>query len=193
MNKDYCFIVLEGLDGCGKSTIARKLSEELICKIYKTPHYLFDQIREIIDEEASTDARFFFYLSSVLDASEKIERLLDESHVVCDRYIYSTLCYHYVLNPKLSSFNIDCLDILRPDFAFYLRASYQERLKRISIREHKNLDEFPINNYHSKDFLRKVEREFNNLKDVILIDTDKVSVDEVTKKIQKHITISINK
>lgn len=191
MSKKFYFIVIEGIDGSGKSIVSNKLSEKLNCELYKTPPYPFDQIRAVIDENTNAEARFFFYLASVLYASEEIKQILERSHIVCDRYIYSTVCYHYAIDPTLARFDINRLNILKPDFVFYLNASYEERIRRIARRENKEIEDIIGENYNEKDFLSKVEKEFSRYKEMILIDTEKYTIDETVNHILKRMPLSI--
>lgn len=180
------FIVIEGLDGSGKTTTCKTLAEELEAVVYKTPPYPFDQIRANIDSDVSADSRFFFYISSILHASSEINIALNERDVVCDRYIYSTLCYHYALNPKLAYFKLDDFDILRPDFVFYLWAPYEVRIRRITQRDNKDPHKLNDNHHNDKLFLSKVEAEFKNFHEMILIDTADMSTHNIIKQIKEE-------
>jgi len=92
------FIALEGIDGSGKTTVCKLLSKKMKAYLYKTPSWPFANLREIIDKTVDIKSRFYFYLSSVFHASAEIEELLKKRHVVCDRYILSTLCYRQTLS-----------------------------------------------------------------------------------------------
>ena len=128
------FIVLEGIDGAGKSTVSRLLADSIGATLIRTPQRGFSDARTLIDEEAELQSRFFFYLSTVLFASEKIKRLLKDSHVVCDRYIVSTLGYHKSLGLDLK-FDLSSIELTKPDFTFFLRLDDEdERQRRIKGR-----------------------------------------------------------
>jgi thymidylate kinase len=147
MSEKSIFIVIEGLDGSGKSTICEKLGHKLNCTIYKTPSFPYSKIRSEVDSTADAAARFFFYLSSVFYASTEISALLKKNSVVCDRYLYSTICYHAILNPSFSKFAIGDWNILRPDFTFFLSTPFEERVRRIAAREASELsgtNVFPV-------------------------------------------------
>lgn len=187
MVKKFYFIAIEGLDGSGKGTVSKKLSKELNCKLYVTPPYPFNQIKIDIDKNTNSEARFFFYLASILHASKEIRQILKRKHVVCDRYIYSTVCYHFALNPNLAYFDIIHLDILRPDFVFYLNASYEERVRRIAKRENRKIEDVMNDKYGNRDFLFKVEKEYGRFKEINKIDTENRTIDEIVTQIKEII------
>ena len=133
--KRHPFICVEGIDGVGKSTVARKLAETINGVYFKTPSKPYSDVREAIDEQADTASRFYFYLSSVTFASQKITRLCSETPVVCDRYIYSTYAYHFVkdatLRTKVLALPVLPPTILVPDFTVLLTADEPERQRRL--------------------------------------------------------------
>ena len=138
----FRFIVIEGIDGSGKSTIARGLSNKLSCHYYRTPPDIISKclvsttdqsvtLREYIDQKAfdQPQMRFLFYLFSLMQASNDILHLLKTNHVVCDRYIASTLVYHRILDPRLNSIDFDWLDIISPDYEILLTIRDTETLR----------------------------------------------------------------
>lgn len=138
------FIVLEGIMGSGKTTLAKMLAERLGGVYYNTPAS-FREIRSLADRSLSIEARYYFYLSLNLQVSSEVSELLREKPVICDKYIWSTFCYHKTLGLDLSCF--PQLNILMPDFCFLIFCENQIRLERISKRD-------PINDY-SKDYIRQ--------------------------------------
>lgn len=109
------FIVLEGIMGSGKTTLAKMLAERLNGVYYNTPAS-FREIRPMADEGLSIKARYYFYLSLNSQTSLEVGELLKEKTVICDKYIWSTFCYHKTFGLNLSCF--PQLDILMPDFCF---------------------------------------------------------------------------
>ena len=80
-------ICIEGIDGTGKTSVARRLAREISATYYSTPPEPFRRIRKRVDRTADPATRFFFYMSSVQRASGEINTLLHSGDVVCDRYI----------------------------------------------------------------------------------------------------------
>src|SRR5262249_37314372 len=92
----HLFVVLEGIDGSGKTTVGqlttRALNESGIpCVYVKSPSEPFSVIASDIARIDDVDVRFMFFLASVRHISEQIREKLANASVICDRYIYSTL------------------------------------------------------------------------------------------------------
>jgi len=137
------FIVIEGVSGSGKTEISRRLAQQMPARYYATPSAPFSKIRGEVDRKLALDARFLFYLSSVVHASWEIEKVLEKQSVVCDKYIWSTICYHtvYGLNIK-DTFN----HLYRePDYVFLLVCDDEKRLHRLRNRgQIKNMERFNL-------------------------------------------------
>lgn len=132
------FIVIEGLDGTGKSTTAKALAEALDGKFLTTPLDKFKEVRpeleDIYGEESL--ARQLFYASTAVCSSNRVgEELTQHGCVVIDRYWLSTQVYHswrtggaHFLLPEVEN------SILKPDLTVYLNISLDERIKRLGGR-----------------------------------------------------------
>lgn len=144
------FIVIEGVDGVGKTTLAKSLCKQLKGAYYKTPPTVFETInhkgntfslkahlaQDFID---SPRARFLFYLSGVLLASKEISHLLKQSDVVCDRYLSSTMAYHFEADVALRELDLAPLQILQPDIELLLTIQDQDSLAgRLNSRPNKS-------------------------------------------------------
>ncbi len=132
------FIVIEGLDGTGKSTLAKALAKKLDAELLSTPDIALKDARSTIDDayQDSPLARQLFYASTVVDVSEKIKRLLSEGkNIVVDRYWLSTQVYH---NWKSNGrhFDLDEVEqyLAKPDFTIYLNLPLAERKARLRNR-----------------------------------------------------------
>jgi len=88
------FVAIEGLDGCGKSTVARLLARRIQAFYYPTPPPLYRKIRHAVDGSHSRVEHFHFYVAALIRASREIEMLLEQGPVVADRYLASTAAYH---------------------------------------------------------------------------------------------------
>ena len=82
------FIVIEGVDGSGKSEAGRIVSNMLGALYIESPLPEFKLVREYIDEYSSPVGRFLFYLSTNLDLSRVIKNNLESQDVICARYYY---------------------------------------------------------------------------------------------------------
>lgn len=126
------FIVLEGISGSGKTELGNRLAQQISAMYYTTPPTLFQPLRKSVDDIACMEARFLFYLASVVQASHEISKILESQSVVCDKYIMSTICYHTVfgLNVAIPS----STSYLQPDVTFLITCSEEIRIKRLYNR-----------------------------------------------------------
>ena len=141
------FVVFEGIDGSGKSSVCKAVSEMLSA----------DGIRTILTAEPTKDEiGMILRDGKVKDISDETEALLfvadraqhtvrikewlsDGIVVICDRYYASTLAYQAApLNGK--ALDMDWLVTLNekvtiePDVTFLMDIRPEEGLKRISVR-----------------------------------------------------------
>ena len=196
------FIVFEGIDGSGKSTISNllfdKINSELgnIHRTYEpTDSPIGSVIRNILNKRIVSDEKTIgaLFLADRLDHIQNpvtgILNYLDKGiNVISDRYYYSSYAYHV---PALSlgwliDANKACADLLRPDIVFYLNISIEESMKRLNktrqfhdLFETKEKIEQVIENYKEA-----ISRE--GMKDnVVIIDGHKSVesiIDEVWRK-----------
>jgi thymidylate kinase len=179
-SKKYPFVVVEGIDGTGKSTIARLVAAKLRGEYYKTPPTPFASVRAAIDERMDSLSRFYFYLSSVCSAASEIGIILERKPVVCDRYIYSTYAYHFVMDPKLRQCKLP-LSILMPDLAILLTVNEETRKLRLRQRGTPP-PECPLADERNSEFLRRVNDEFLSMP-LKVIDTTQHKPDSIAGEI----------
>jgi thymidylate kinase len=117
MHTQNKFIVLEEIMKSGKTVLSKMLAEKLNGVYYNTPTS-FREMRPVADKSLSLKAGYYFYLSLNLQVSSEVSELLKEKTVICDKYIWSTFCYHKTFGLNLSCF--PKLDILMPDFCFLI-------------------------------------------------------------------------
>ena len=138
-----------GLDGCGKSTMIRMLSEDLSRDGYevfltKQPTDMMrksDIFRTYMD---TSDPSQYEYLSlSLMAAADRIQHvnhviipaLMEGKFVISDRYFYSCLA-----NLRARGFKEDAWiyevskNIIKPDLAFFLDAPVSVALERVRSR-----------------------------------------------------------
>ncbi|MGM0405271.1 MAG: dTMP kinase [Thermoplasmatota archaeon] len=156
------FIVLEGIDGSGKSSVVRSLK-----KLH--PDYYFTQ--EPSDTEAGTLAKkaanrkhspyldLFLYLADRVEHTEEIKEKLDSGKtVICDRYWGSTSAYQAASDEISLKYteSIQMPFILEPDLTILFDLDPETALRRISDRDIKS-------KYEKMEFLKKVRENYLTL------------------------------
>jgi len=133
------FVVIEGMDGCGKTTLTRFLSEKLDMKLIPTPpknYEIFTNARVYFDGQSESIRRAFYSLGNYLAA---VDVANSDKPVVMDRYWHSTAAYAVANEIKsgdtTSVFDLSWpSDLLQPDVVIFLQVSETERMRRFSSR-----------------------------------------------------------
>ena len=202
-NKIGKVIVLEGIDGCGKGTQTKLLSEFLsnkghsvVCKRY--PEYgkpIGDLINEWLhskeyDFNANTQTLLYF-ADFVKDDEELENNLKNGKIVISDRYFTgSTVVYQKIKGVPLEKMlNLEkFFELKKPDVVIYIRISPETSFKRKS--KQKELDR------HEKDkiFLNKVFENYEErAKDNIFCKWEIVDGEQPIEKVTEDILNIIDK
>ena len=200
------FIVFEGMDGTGKSTIAKRTEKwlnETNQKVLYTKEPggspIGNKIRDIVLYNTScnelTDILLF-----MVQRNEHIYRTIKpnlekDTIVLCDRYIFSSLVYQGLMDGKFD-YVYDLhkqLDLIfEPDLLLIFKADPNVTIKRLS-----NGDKFEM---HDSEYFNKVQKHY--LEDIPKIVSDKCSVqiidanedeDNVFDQVKKKITYILSK
>ncbi len=164
------FIVIEGIDGAGKTTQAELLAAHLRAQdrqVLRTaePTSLPTgaALREALSgrvKKTESEMAVMFVLDRIahnLHPTEGIEVLLSEGiDLICDRYYYSNLAYQGQSTDYAwcKTMNLSCPDIRRPDLCIYLDLAPEQSLARIR----KGRDHVEI--YENTETLTKVRDAF---------------------------------
>ena len=146
------FIVLEGIDGSGKTTQIKRLADYLCknkhrCLITKEPtngpigSLALETVRGLSSLSPDTLALLF--------AADRSEHILHDIrpalesgiHVICDRFIYSNLAYQGETIPQKTIFAYNSQFLLQPDLTVFIDTSPEECTRRI-ISSRKSLELF---------------------------------------------------
>lgn len=140
------FVVIEGIDGCGKTTVSKKIVEKLSSMGYKTI-YTFEPYTSPFSEalrryiEVYGDAEVEIeILSMALDrifhVKKVIEPFLNQGYIViCDRYVYSSIAYQGAKNGDMEWIKIVNRYAIKPDIAIYLRVPLEVALERLKYKQ----------------------------------------------------------
>lgn len=184
------FIVLEGLDGTGKSTVASALVAQLVAEgipaeALHTPSDGFRLSARYVNDNCNPAVRFLFYLAAVLDASDYIRSRRQSAVVVCDRYYFSTLAYHRASGVD-AAVDLNALEFEQPDFVFYLDTDQEIRAQRVLNRAMQTLGD--VHGASDTELVRRIREEFSRF-DMIRIDTTHKNVSSVVSDIRYRIRL----
>lgn len=142
------FIVIEGLDGSGKTTIVKLLKERYAAinhpcytTFEPTNNHVGRLMRSIIsgkiDNIENETISLLFAADRYQHLHSEILPALEHSHVICDRYFYSSIVYQGLdaaAVERVIAYNQAAIDIRRPDVIFFLDITPEESLRRVVTR-----------------------------------------------------------
>lgn len=204
------FISFEGIDGSGKSTIAKLVDEQLKKEGYQTVLTrepggvkIAEDIRAIILDKNNTNLDdhtevLLFAAARRQHLKERILPALKENKIVlCDRFVDSSLAYqgggkHLGVN-EVYNINIFATDNLLPDLTLLFDMDPQEALKRIDNnkeREVNRLDLEKLSFYETtrNTFLDLAKKYPTRIK---IVNASK-SIHEVLNEAMKIIKVKLN-
>ncbi len=156
------FIVFEGIDGSGKSTIARELSGAME-DLYITSEPTDSEVGRLADKAAYEDTtpylELFLYLGDRAEHTEAIEKELAKGRsVLCDRYWGSTAAYQAAHGMIDMDYLVDIQKpfVLEADVTILFDVEVEEALDRISSRD-------DTSKYERSSFLQKVRDNYLEL------------------------------
>jgi dTMP kinase len=130
------FIVLEGLDGVGKSTLARRLATDHGYQLMTTPGAELLPIRaEIVNGLGNSQtAKALFYAATVQAEGEKARVFIQHGQaVIMDRYSASTIAYAHERGVTLDLTSL-LIQAYQPHLSILLTLDEDERQQRLHSR-----------------------------------------------------------
>ncbi len=155
------FIVLEGIDGCGKTTVAKLLAPKLKAWSTKEPTTTSGagkKIKAILEHKKAAPPILELqklYMADRALHTKKIEAVLGAGkNVVCQRYAMSTFAYGM-------AFGIPHKDLkhkfLEPDMTFLLDLPAEIAMKRIKSRKQ------GLEYFEKQEKLKKIRAQYKKL------------------------------
>ena len=152
MNNTGKFIVIEGIDGCGKGTQTKVLSDFLSQKGYsivlrKYPEYgkpIGDLISNWLyskEYDFNVEAQTLLYFADFIKDKEYLENNLKDGKIILsDRYFTSTIVYQKIKGMPISKLETlsQMFGLVKPDLVIYIKISPETSFERKSSQ--KDLD-----------------------------------------------------
>lgn len=186
MREKHPIILLEGLDGCGKTSLAGRLQSGLGMTCIKAPPPELSILRPYFDGCGSIPVRRAFFMLGNIMTGEEARRLSRLSPVLIDRYAPSTWAYRA---GEDSSFRIPESwpdDLLRPEALIVLEAEEGVRLARLSGRgEGKTAEEVSLESDGKSERVKAAYREIAErffAGRSLILDTSRLSREEVAER-----------
>ncbi|MEM3696019.1 MAG: dTMP kinase [Candidatus Bathyarchaeia archaeon] len=142
-----CFICIEGLDGCGKTTqtklLVRRLKRLGYAAVYTAEPSLGKIGRFIRKYCLHGGKRVSAIVEALLFAADRFEHVNNEivpalnagKIVVSDRYVYSSLAYQGAAGIDLKWIEAINRHALRPDLAIFIDVEPETAIKRLKFKK----------------------------------------------------------
>jgi len=161
----YPFIVLEGIDGCGKSTQVEELLKllkrrRLSTAVHKYPTAEAAAVHEHLEHKRKLDgdALFEAFVDDLQKNQAKLAQDRQRAWVIADRYCISTAAYQGVdgrLAERVKQ--LEKYEWIKPDLVLWLDVGVDEAMS------HKSAQKSPDRHEADRAFLEKVRTNFDAL------------------------------
>jgi len=198
MKKGF-LISIEGIDGCGKSTLAKNLYTHLMVKnikvlLTKEPGQtaIGEKIKKILYEEKSkltAKTEFLLFASSRAQHFEEviIPHLKEGFLIISDRMGDSSLAYQgFGLDldiNTLKSINSWAMNNIEPDLTIYIRLELSKAFTRMKKREEKLTPFEKKDKTYWEKVIKGFETIFSNKNNVLILDGNKSPEELLTEAI----------
>lgn len=169
MQKKALFIVIEGLDGSGKSSASEALKERLelrfkgkVKRSYEphNPSCSGEYIRDVLEKRITQFDPFVLALAYAANRLDHNARLIkpwlakEDHHIfICDRYYLSSLVYNSAPDFSFDDVMLINKNAQKPDIIFFLNVSAEVCRERMNKRnEPLELFETKLDTYRHKYF-----------------------------------------
>lgn len=206
--KNSIFIVVDGIDGSGKSEIVKMLHNYLFSKHKKyrilttrepTHGKYGNKIREMLRKEKNPESSSRELLELfVKDRQEHLKNTIkpflksssenEMNIVLCDRYYYSTIAFQSAQGLDTKELIARNKPFRKPDLALMLDVKPSIALERIKDRQKEKFEQLNFMKEIRQNFLKLPKLLKDNIK---IIDSSK-SLNEVFENIKKEVDIVLN-
>jgi dTMP kinase len=156
------FFVLEGIDGCGKTTQIDRLHNYLKSRedrdilTTKEPwknDEIKNKLKNDVDAYSSGEEMAGLYFEDRKKHSDFLKPLIENGmNIICDRYDFSTFCYQTVQGvPFQKLLKIRPKKIIIPDLTIFIHTDIKTARNRLKKR--KNLEKFEKNEKFVKNLI----------------------------------------
>lgn len=185
MNQGGRLIVVEGIDGAGKTTLCDKLVNEYDLHYMTQPEnsWVGDVARKALREDVEPGCDLFLHMAAHANQQPRIKENLQNSDVIMDRYFHSRVAYQSVQSQFSEEFIYELHTgwSIEPTFTILLDIPADEALRRKAG----NRDKF-----EGQKFLTEVRSTyldfFGNHSNVIIVDGTK-SKDELYNEVSGNL------
>ena len=203
--KKGIFIVIDGIDGSGKTEVVKVLHNYLFTKHKKyrilttrePTHGIYGKkVREILKKEKDPKKNGKKLTELVLkDRKEHLKNSLEpflkhsnkheRNVVICDRYYYSTIAFQGAQGLPIKELIAKNKKFRKPDIAFILDVKPSVALKRIEYREKEKFEQL--------DFMKKIRKNFLALPKLLDDNIKIINASQPLKNVFENIRKEVDK
>jgi dTMP kinase len=211
MKRKNLFIALEGIDGSGKSTQTKLLTEQLTNqghKVYSTFEPTDNQIGKLIRNILKGNAKADHRIIAGLFVADRLDHLLNEEYgivkkleegytVITDRYLFSSYAYqgtHMNMDWVIQA-NSMSAEILRPDVNIFIDVSPEVSMQRL----HANRDNIEL--FETLENLQQVRAKYmeafeklKSVENIVIVDGNRSPAligQDICEKVLSMLGISV--